>query len=250
VDLVNVYCDESRYSNPYEQYFLIGCLTIPRTQKPLVDERLKSIRRDFGFMPELKWSNLTEAKLPYLNQLLQVFFTSDLEFRAIIIDKSKLKLSSRQQPAELTFYKFYYLMLKGMMQKDHGYYIFVDQRTKTEARSLGELQRYLYSYLDKLNGGSAPEGERYLRQIQEVDSQKVIISQLLDLLLGAVGYYWNGFRGSPAKLKFLENLTQRLGKSDLKFSSPLHEKKWNQFVWEPKVETAEKAEGQEKRGSV
>ncbi len=236
---INIYCDESRYSNPFEQYFLIGCLSLPREKKPEVDNLLKAVRRKFGFMPELKWSNVTAAKLPYLNELLEVFFSSELEFRAIIVDKSKLKLSPRKLPTEHTFYKFYYLLLRGLMTAGRDYYVFVDQRNKSEARSLGELEGYLRGHLHKVNldenssVGDNNADPRYLRQLQEVSSDQVILIQLLDLLMGAVGYYWNGFRGSDAKVKLIEGILARLGKQDLKFSSRLYDKKWNQFVWQP-----------------
>lgn len=246
---MNVYCDESRYTNPFEQYFLIGGVSLPRDQKEQVEARLKQVRRKFGFMPELKWTNVTEAKLPYLNELLQVFFSSDLEFRAIIIDKSKIQLNAKKQPAELTFYKFYYLLLKGLAEKNKHYYVFVDERTKSkEERRLGELQRYLSDWLIKLNSDHSAqtktveavglpieaEGGNHLRQVQEIKSEESVFLQLLDLLMGAVGYYWNGFRGSEAKTKFINTLTNRLQKPNLKFSSQLYDRKWNQFVWEPR----------------
>lgn len=254
LDLVNIYCDESRFSNPYEQYFLIGCLSCPRDQQPQIAQRLKKGRRNFGFMPELKWQNVTEAKIPYLNELLQVFFTSDLEFRCIIVDKSKLSLGNGSEADELAFYKFYYLLLKGLLKPDNGYYIFVDQRTKTGETRLGVLQRYLSKHLEDINRNAGKDADlaasfattfasesgkqnpnRYLKQLQEIKSEESVFIQLLDVLMGSVGYYWNGFRGSPAKVKFIENLTRRLQKQDLKFSSKLYDKKWNQFVWEPKT---------------
>lgn len=231
--LVNVYCDESRYTNPFEQYFLIGCLYCNRNQKSLIEARFKKARRESGFNPELKWNNVTEAKLPYLNNILQVFFTSDIQFRCIIIDKSKLKRYKQTlaKDEELSFYKFYYLLLRGVLREKEGYYIFLDQRTKTYEKRIGELQSYLEVALQKVNKGSQT---KYLQQIQEVRSEESIFIQVADLFMGAVGYYWNGFRGSPAKMKFIDNVAYRLQKQDLKFSSQLYEKKWNQFVWEPK----------------
>lgn len=230
--LVNVYCDESRYTNPFEQYFLIGCLYCDRKQKGLIEARLKQARRASGFNPELKWSNVTEAKLPYLNQILQIFFTSEINFRCIIIDKSKLKRYRQQLAAseELSFYKFYYLLLRGILREKEGYYVFLDQRTKTYEKRIGDLQKYLTVALTKLNRDLET---KYLQQIQEVRSEESIFIQVADLFMGAVGYYWNGFRGSSAKVKFIDNLTQRLGRTDLKFSSQLYDEKWNQFVWEP-----------------
>lgn len=226
LNLVNVYCDESRFSNPYEQYFLIGCVSCPRDQRQQIYERLKKVRRHFGFMPELKWQNVTEAKLPYLNELLQVFFTSPMDFRCIIVDKSKVSLNGDTEANELSFYKFYYLLLNGLFQANSGYYIFLDERTKSEERRIGQLQKFLKKQLLEMNSE--------LKQIQEIKSEESLFIQLLDLLMGAVGYYWNGFRGSPAKVKFINNLTHRLAKEDLKFSSRKFDPKWNQFVWEPK----------------
>jgi hypothetical protein len=230
----NIYCDESRYTNPFEQYFLIGCVALQRDQKSLIESRFKKARRESGFNPELKWSNVTEAKLPYLNNILQIFFTSEMSFRCIIIDKSKLKSHTNRisRSEELSFYKFYYLLLKGMLRSQHGYYIFLDQRTKTYDKRIGDLQKYLKNALVKVNEGDYEQD--YLRQIQEVKSSESIFIQIADLFMGAVGYYWNGFRGSDAKLKFIDNLTKRLQKPDLHFSSQLYDQKWNQFVWEPK----------------
>ncbi len=231
----NIYCDESRYSNPFEQYFLIGAVILPRGDKSLIEKRLKAVKRKFGFMPELKWNNVTEAKLPYLNELLQVFFTSDIDFRAIVVDKSQLNKSRSGQIPEISFYKFYYLLLRGTLQSYTDYYVFLDQREKQSKGSIGELWRFLDNSLIKLHPADEKKDEPgKIAQIQEINSQESIFLQLLDVLMGAVGYYWNGFRGSPAKVKFVGNLTRWLEKPDLKFSSQLYDKKWNQFVWNPK----------------
>lgn len=245
----NIYCDESSYTNPLQQYFLIGAVIIPRDQKDFIQDRLKKVRRKFGFMPELKWQNVTDAKLPYLNELLQVFFTSEISFRTIIVDKSKLNLYKGRHVAELSFYKFYYLLLRGAFQTSSRYYLFLDVKNNSEATRLGDLRRYLENSLQKLNSSSNysqnqindreskdVESANYIAQLQEVDSQESLFIQLTDLLMGAVGYYWNGLRGSPAKMKFINNLTTRLQKTNLQFSSQLYDKKWNQFVWEPSRE--------------
>ncbi len=229
--LINIYCDESRYTNPFEQYFLIGALFCPREKKPKIHNHLKKIKRKFGFMPEMKWGNVTEAKLPYLEQILQVFFTNDINFRCIIIDKSKLKLNKNKQVEELPFYKFYYLLLKGIFEPNIGYYIFLDERTKSEKKRIGDLQKYLKNYLTKLN--QVDFEIDYLKQIQEVKSEQSLFIQVTDLFMGAVGYYWNGFRGSKAKMAFIQSLLNYLHKKNLKFSSQLYDKKWNQFVWQP-----------------
>ena len=237
MQVFNIYCDESRYTNPFEQYFVIGSLIIPREQKKLVQERIYRARAKYGFNTELGWNNVTETKLPYLNELLQIFFTSPLEFRCIILDKAKLKLSFKSSESELAFYKFYYLLLKGVFKPAQGYYLFLDQRTKSEKRRIGDLQRYLIQNLEVVNHNQ-PDLDFPLK-IQEVNSSESILIQLADLLMGAVGYYWNGFRGSAAKLKLVNNISSRLQKENLKFSSQLYDKKWNQFVLHPEEKEAQ-----------
>ncbi len=235
----NIYCDESSYSNPLQQYFLIGSLIIPRDQKQFLQDRLKKVRRKFGFMPELKWQNVTDAKLPYLNALLQVFFTSEMDFRTIIVNKAKLGLGSRKAVEELPFYKFYYLAIRGTFQPESGYYLFLDQRVNSDENRISQLRSYLLDALRKMNPLHSQDlqavefAQTFLPQIQPVNSQEVVFIQLTDLLMGAVGYYWNGLRGSPAKMKFIQNLAERLNLPDLGFSSKLYDKKWNQFVWQP-----------------
>jgi hypothetical protein len=191
-------------------------------------------------MPELKWGNVTKAKLPYLNELIQIFFTSDLEFRTIIVDKSKLKLKGNKQVAELPFYKFYYLLLRGTIEADKNYYIFLDEKTNKEHRRLADLEKYLVAYQNKLQKDQEDKAQQEtlwegeIRQIQPIKSEESLFIQLADLFMGAVGYFWNGFRGSEAKMLFIENLLDRLNKDSFKFSSQLYDKKWNQFVWEPR----------------
>lgn len=239
----NIYCDESRFSNPLAQYFLIGSLQIPREHKPELAKELKRIRRQFGFAPELKWQNVTSAKLPYLNELVDLFFESSMQFRTIVVDKSKLTRRRDGQVAETPFYKFYYLLLRGAFQENSGYYIFLDQRTKTESRRITHLYNYLEASLLKLNGEiprrSQVEKHPYLRQIQEVNSSESIFLQLADLFMGAVGYQWNGLKGSSAKLKLIQTIEKKLGKDNLLFPSQLHDRKWNQFIWRPKAESAQ-----------
>jgi hypothetical protein len=238
---INIYCDESRYTNPFEQYFLIGAIYFPREKKEELDNKLKAIRRKFGFFPEMKWGNVTRSKVPYLIQLVDLFFESDMEFRAIVIDKARLQSSTGNNVTELSFYKFYYLLLKGTFKPGSDYYIFLDEKLNSHTSRIGDLKKYLEAYLAGINSNDDPykRGE-YLKQIQVVKSDESLFIQLTDLFIGAIGYYWNGFRGSEAKMLLIQYLLKKLERENLKFSSKLHDKKWNQFVWEPSPSSAEK----------
>ena len=45
---VNIYCDESRYSNPDDPYLVIGAVKCLRDKKPEIVATLNEIKRQYG----------------------------------------------------------------------------------------------------------------------------------------------------------------------------------------------------------
>jgi hypothetical protein len=73
-----------------------------------------------------------------------------------------------------------------------------------------------------------------IEKIELVHSHDVLLLQLADLLIGAVGYVHRGLQESQAKLALVAYLRHRSGLR-LEQSSLLKAEKFNLFVWQPQA---------------
>jgi hypothetical protein len=59
---VNIYCDESRYSNPGDPYLVIGAVKCLRDKKPEIVAALNEIKRQYGIGGEFGWKSASPNK--------------------------------------------------------------------------------------------------------------------------------------------------------------------------------------------
>ena len=76
---------------------------------------------------------------------------------------------------------------------------------------------------------------KVIKRIQPVRSDEIEIMQIVDILIGAVGYqnrkFPHGFIKSPAKLEIIDLIKKRSNYT-LQRTTLLRENKFNLFVWE------------------
>ncbi|WP_049626348.1 DUF3800 domain-containing protein [Geobacillus stearothermophilus] len=51
----------------------------------------------------------------------------------------------------------------------------------------------------------------YIKDVQAIESKQSLLIQLADVLIGAVGYKFNGYNSSDAKLKLIERIEEHIG---------------------------------------
>nr|NQU91785.1 DUF3800 domain-containing protein [Bacteroidota bacterium] len=108
----NIYCDESCHlENDHKKFMLLGCVSSAYNQVKRHTERIRNLKKEHNFYGEIKWSNVSNSQLKFYKALLDYFFDTDLRFRAVIVDKSKIKNGEFNQDFDTFYYKMYYYLL-------------------------------------------------------------------------------------------------------------------------------------------
>lgn len=210
-----IYCDESRHieKDLKDRFMVVGGVYLPASERDRIAVSINDLRQKHNCLGEIKWNNVSPAKLQFFLDLVELFFSSpELFFRCIVIDKATLKHEQYNQGShDIFFYKAYYLLLK----KPISYF--------------KKCQTYI-AYKDKFSGANSNElirilKRKFLLQINILDpiiipAKDSVFIQLADLLIGAVGYQHNDYTSSKAKLEVCNLICSKIAKPSLVFSSP------------------------------
>lgn len=221
----NIYCDESRHtSDPSDRFAVIGALCCPRDKKRELVHEIHRLRALHNTQGEMGWSRLSPNRLDFYLAVQRLFLDRpEFCFRCILIDRTTLDHDKfNNGDAEIGFYKLYYQLLMRWLDPGDSYRIFLDWQQNSDRGRFITLRDIL---MRKLSGVAKIEC------LEPVESHTQPLVQLTDLLIGAVGYQWNGRQGSEAKLKFCESLAHGLGKKSLNFATGPTEAKFNVFQW-------------------
>ena len=228
----NIYCDESCHlENDGINVMVLGAVSCPQAKLKQINDQIKEIKRANGVSPkmEAKWTKASPAKVGlYLDLINYYFDDDDLHFRAIVIpDKSRLDHARFKQTHDDWYYKMYFEMLKVILTPSEQYEIYLDIKDTCSGEKVKKLQQVCKNSLYDFSGST-------IKRIQSIRSEEVQIMQLVDLLIGAVGYVNRIFDPehihSPAKQEIIQLMRNRTGYS-LNRSTLYREEKCNIFVW-------------------
>ncbi len=234
-----IYCDESCHllGGP-SQVMVLGALLCPTERAKVVARRLRAVKAAHGMGHghperfEVKWSKVSESGLRFYQDYADVLFEEDLAFRALIVpDKSSLRHEAFDQSHDDWYYKMYYRTLEPLISPDHSHSIFLDIKdtlSQDKVRVLADvLRNRLHDYDRTIVTG-----------VQHVRSDEVEQVQLVDLLIGAVGYLNRGLAGNPGKTSLIRHLQERAGLT-LRVTTGRSRRPVNIFVWEPREAVGE-----------
>ncbi|WP_422462589.1 MULTISPECIES: DUF3800 domain-containing protein [unclassified Endozoicomonas] len=219
----NIYCDESRHtSDPADRYAIIGALQCPMDQKRRIVHRIHSLQAKYNTHGEFGWKRLSPNRCEFYNTMRQVFLEEAcLHFRCIVVDRTSFENETYNNgDSELGFYKMYYQMLVHWLEPGHRYRLFLDWQQNASSSRFSDLKTILSRKLS---------GRAHIQCLEPVSSHNQPLIQLADLLIGAVGYQWNGRTQSLCKHSFAADLARSLGRVTLKASTYPGEKKFNIF---------------------
>jgi len=233
-EFIMVFCDESRQTG--SRWMLLGSIWIPRK----LEEEFEKICFEFRQKTKnskayFKWTKVSKGKLDAYKELVDLFFKyDDMRFKCLLIDTHKLDFDGYHQgDAELGFYRFYFYLLSRTMVKVNQYFVLLHRKDNQKKGRLGDLKdhlnryfRYNYSIDRDIVSNVEPRDARLYNQLQ-----------IVDVLLGAVGYVWEGYNLSPAKLELIKHVESRRGKR-LTVPSLPSERKFN--IWEMKLSPKKK----------
>lgn len=218
-----VYCDESCLEalkrKDEHQYIGIGGIWMPADMREKFKKDVKEIKLKHGVMGELKWNKVTPKYLSLYKEIVDFFFAAKyLRFRVILVESNKVDLITfHNSDAELSFYKFYYQMIKSWIYDFNIYDVFLDLKKNRDKGRLKELEKFL----DKANFFSD------VRFVQGLPSHQSLGIQLADLLTGIATAKFNDRTKSFAKNSLIEYVESNLGKTIQ--PTPKAEEKFNVF---------------------
>lgn len=220
-----VYCDESHpelFVSPRADVAkaVIGSLWFPADFRAPFKTHVTSLREKHRVWGEFKWKKVSPSREAFYIELVDYFFDrAELQFRAIVIDSTKINLERyHSADAELGFYKFYYQLLHHWIIAPNGYTVFCDDKVNRDPRRVLELGKVLAN----ANRGAT------VAPLRTVSSSQSAGVQFCDLLLGATQWCANGTPGtSTAKAAVVARIQEHLGHAIL--PTMPSERKFNVF---------------------
>lgn len=199
---------------------IIAYLKCPYNQMQLHKDHLKMLRRKHKVKGEVKWSKVSNSRFHYYSDLVDYFFSNDLSFRAVIVNKEKIVAADDTDLYNTFYFKMYYQLLHHKMDMSHNYNVYIDIKDTRSVTKLHKLKEIL-------------QWNSSIRNFQFIRSHESSFMQLTDLIMGALNYHLRGLQGSSAKSKIVQKLMVR-NERPLNRSTPKYEDKFNLFFIELK----------------
>lgn len=215
----NIYCDESCHiEHDHKKFMFLGSVSSAYNQVKLHTEQIKQLKKKHNFYAEIKWTSVSNSKLRFYLDLVDYFFATDLKFRAIGVEKSKIKCEDFGSTYDDFYYKMYYYLLNKNIDTLYNYNVFLDVKDTLSAYKVNKLK-------DILN-------VKYgvFRNIQNIRSEESLLLQLADFLMGAVSYSNNDeLKANAAKVIVIDRIKSHAA---LDLSATNYSKKLNLFFIE------------------
>ncbi len=217
----NIYCDESTHLiHDRHPYMLLGYVSIAYPQIRIAKEAIKNIKNKYNYKDEFKWTSVHQATYKVYAELVDWFFMNDLEFRAVVVDKSQIDESRPDYTFNDFYYKMYFQLLHTKVDFQNTYNVYMDIKDTCSSEKLSTLKRIM--------GYNSSIGN-----LQFIRSHESVFIQLADVLMGAINYNLRKKKGDvegrvDAKLKLIEKI-QKHSNISLNCSTPLYRKKFNLF---------------------
>ena len=233
-DLYNIYCDESCHlEHDRQPVMLLGAVWCPKDDASSLAAELQSIKEKHHAQGELKWTKISTARQAFYLEIVDWFFrTPSLHFRAVVVQqKEKLVHSEFNEGSHDKFYyKMYFSLLNKILSPDKKYNIYIDIKDTRSRLKLRKLRTVLCNNVHDFTS-------EMICHLQSVHSREVELTQLVDLLLGAVAYRQRGLTRVQAKQAVVQRIEEMRGGRDLLHSTPLSEQKFNLFLFTPRKNT-------------
>lgn len=217
----NLYCDESTHLiHDGHPYMLLSYISIAYPQIRLAKEEIKAIKRKFNYTEELKWTNVHSATYKVYAELVDWFFMNDLEFRAVVVDKSQIDEKRAEYSFNDFYFRMYFQLLHTKVDFQNRYNVFLDIKDTCSGEKLEKMKKIM-SYNSSIG------------TLQFIPSRESVFIQLADVLMGAINYNLRIQKGDVkgnviAKLKLIEKI-KRHSNISLNTTAPLSRNKFNLF---------------------
>ncbi len=232
-----IYCDEScpLEHEPVSLFGVIGCSS--ENKKTIVKELRELKEKHFyGFSrQETKWTKISSSKKEYYKELIKYFKNKDDIRVRILVVKNKEDLDNKKYNEgdyQTWYYKMYFYLLDRFLDANSSYYMMYDEKDTHTTYRMNEVKRIITG---KKN---YREDENFDLKIKQINSKESELMQLLDVIMGAVGYKNRGYMDAQDKKEttkqiIVEYIEKECKKNLSQTTSPF-ETKFNIFIWNPR----------------
>lgn len=197
----NFYCDESTHiENDGQPFMILSYISTPYHLLKMHNQNIREMKMKHFYKGEMKWSSISKSQYPFYNEMIDYFFNSDLNFRAIVIDKSQLDHKSHNQNHNDFYDKMYYQLLNKKINPEFNYNIYIDIKDTHSYLKARNLKTYLERDYNNI------------RNLQVIRSYESELMQLTDVLMGAINYRLRGLNKVTAKNNIIEKIERHCGK--------------------------------------
>ncbi|MBC8486205.1 MAG: DUF3800 domain-containing protein [Ignavibacteria bacterium] len=215
----NIYCDESTHLlKDGMPYMIIAYVSTAYNQLKQHNQYIKLLKAKHKFKGEIKWSSVSRSQYPFYNDVIEYFFATDLKFRAVIVNKSKIDETREEFTYNDFYFRMYYQLLYHKIDPCNTYNIYLDIKDTSSQSKLVTLRRIL-------------KIEKAIRNIQFIKSYESYLMQMTDLLMGTINYHLRGLTSVVAKTNLIKKIEEHT-KISLKESTPKSTDKFNLFFIE------------------
>jgi hypothetical protein len=192
----NIYCDESCHlENDHKPFMFLGSVSVAYNQVKSITERIKEIKKKHNFYGEIKWTNVSQSKYRFYEELVKYFFETELKFRAVGVEKSKINNVTFNQTYDDFYFKMYYYLLNHKINILYNYNVYLDIKDTLSASKVNKLKNILNTKYG------------VFRNVQNIRSHESAIMQLTDFLMGAISYLHNNSeKKNKAKMLLIEKI--------------------------------------------
>lgn len=215
----NIYCDESCHiENDHKKFMFLGSVSSAYNQVKLHTEKINDLKKKHNFYAEIKWSKVSISKLRFYLDLVDYFFATDLQFRTVGVEKSKINNDAFNQDYDDFYYKMYYYLLNHNLSSLYKYNVYLDIKDTLSAYKVNRLKDILNTKFG------------VFRNVQNIRSHESIIMQMADFLMGAISYLHNDEKKqNKAKVQIIKKIQQHCNED---LSRTNYSKKMNLFFIE------------------
>ena len=224
-----IFCDESCHlQHDGADVMVLGAIHCTADKATQLSRRIKWLRHQHNYKPELKWSKLNKHQWPLYKDLIDsVLNDEQINFKAtVVLNKQALDHQQYNAGSHSDFYyKMFYYTLRDFLNTENEYRIYMDYMDTLGAEKTKKL-------CDVLQASTQWQLNVSVTIVQSYEAQLI---QLCDLLIGAIAYKSRRDieHRSPIKNQFVDYLEQKLGRP-ITHSTPQWESQFNIFRFDPR----------------
>ena len=230
---IRIYSDESRHKN--ERFLLLGGLWVEEENVKQAEALMRQLRKESGyirsdgqgvdFLGEFKWTKVSGKYLDVYKRLVDVFFDSiekDIfRFCVMFVDTQDPVVVAQSNIKKEGYFKLLYQLYLHNSKIPGLYRIHPDSITNPtqDKVDFGTLDRcldqaFLKKFSPLVNPADLPDGKGFVEEIVSVNSKQSEFIQLVDVIMGGIGYFQNRLFTNPeakkAKVELMKYIFDKL----------------------------------------